>query len=261
MATESESKKFMNIIGVDYLFFDEFYLNAYYASPQLTIDNLKSMGFDHMKRPESYRLSPRHHENYHFHVFQNPQSYGKAYIAKRVAVIRPEDNMMNLGIFDLPKQWANSGVLMRNFDQLMSKVSENNWRSILIESSDQEDFIDHPKTYNMDNNVEVIKIVGSKAVFDANCREENCWFVYNTAALNGWKAYSGSERLEIHKANLGFIGVKLDRGQHFVWMEYQPYPLSAGAMVTLCGWVFAFLYLIYQRQHFLVNRSIKAEFS
>jgi hypothetical protein len=255
MALETQSKKMMNIIGVDYLIFSEYHLNTY-ASPQLILDNFKSMGFVYKKRPESFSFSPRYPEGHHFHVFQNPQSYGKAYIAKVVQVIKPEDNMMNLSIFDLPKRWPNSRALMENFDQLMSKVSENIWRSVLIESSDQADFTDFPETYNMKNDVEIVKIIGSKAVFDVDCQEETCWFVYNAATLNGWKAYSGSEQIPIYNANLGLIGLKLSRGKHLVWMEYQSYPTIAGFIITIFGWTYAFLYRIYQYQFTAVNRFV-----
>ena len=52
---------------------------------------------------------------------------------------------------------------------------------------------------------------------------------------------------EYDKANLGFIGVKLDRGQHFVWMEYQPWLPTIGLLIVLSGWIFTFAQIIFYR--------------
>ena len=114
----------------------------------------------------------------------------------------------------------------------------------MIESSDPDDYSDKPYVYSADSNVNILKILGSKAVFDVDCKEDNCWFIYNSAALKGWKAFSGSQPLPIHKANLGFIGLKLNPGKHFVWLEYRPFSSTLGFMVTFGGWMGVFLFLI-----------------
>ena len=151
---------------------------------------------------------------------------------------------MNLSILELPKVWPTSEVLNKNFDLLMSKVSKNTWRSALIESLDQGDIADSPKIYHEDNEVEIIKIIGSKAVFDVTCREQSCWFVYNAAALDGWKAYAGPQPVSIYKANLGLIGVKLPKGKHLLWLEYDSLPLTIGLNITLLAWVLGLILLL-----------------
>jgi uncharacterized membrane protein YfhO len=61
--------------------------------------------------------------------------------------------------------------------------------------------------------------------------------IYNTAALKGWEAFSGSTPIPIHKSNLGFIGVKLSKGKHFVWMEYRPTIRNASFIIMMVAWI------------------------
>jgi uncharacterized membrane protein YfhO len=125
----------------------------------------------------------------------------------------------------------------------MSSLPKNIWRSIIVESSTQEDYEKPPQVFEGDNSLDIKKIIASKSVFDVACQDEYCWFVYNTTFLNGWNAYSGSKKLAIHKANLGFIGLKLKKGQHFVWLEYAPLSLIVGFLLVLSGWFFVFFKL------------------
>ena len=48
-------------------------------------------------------------------------------------------------------------------------------------------------------------------------------------------ARGGSKEVPIKRANLGFMGIKLNKGQHLVWMEYRPISLFIGLTVTLGG--------------------------
>jgi uncharacterized membrane protein YfhO len=106
--------------------------------------------------------------------------------------------------------------------------------------------LDGPQVYESNNYVNIVKIIGSKAAFEVNCEEDNCWFIYNTAALGGWKAFSGSTRLPIHKANLGFIGVKLNKGKHFVWMEYRPAIRDISFILMAAAWITVLSALIFR---------------
>ena len=234
--SNKNEKKLFNIIGLDYIIFHKYYLNGL-PSPSDTLDSLKSLGFVPIELPESFTFSPRFDKNLKMYVLQNPQSYGKAYIAKWARMIKPEENWMNLDFFHLPRHWPRSEALLNNFEQNIAKIPDGIWRSVIIESSDAKDYSNNPYINEANNSVNIIKIIGSKAVFAVDCREDNCWFVYNTAALKGWKAFSGSNQVPIHKANLGFIGVKLNKGKHFLWMEYKPFSGDIGLFVTLLGWL------------------------
>ena len=165
-------------------------------------------------------------------------------MAKWVKTIKPNDNYFNKNIFELGMTWPVSRELLEHFNQHLSEIPDTQGAT-LIESMDTEDFKINPQEYQSNSSVDIVKIIASKAVFDVDCKEDHCWLVYNSAALNGWKAYSGSERLQIHKANLGFIGIKLDRGQHFVWMEYQPWLPTIGLLIALSGWIFTLAQIIF----------------
>ena len=258
-------KKILNILGVDFLVFRKNYLKSlppsspYFPNPKMRtpsekMKGLLDMGLIPFDFPKSYKIFPRFPDRYGTHVLKNPESYGKAFIAKWVKTIKPDDNHFNKSIFELGMTWPKSRELLEHFNQHLLEIPDNQGAT-LIESMNAEDFQINPREYQSNSSVDIVKIIGSKAVFDVDCKEGHCWLVYNTAALNGWKAFSGSERLQIHKANLGFIGIKLDRGQHFVWMEYQPWLPTIGLFIVLLGWIFTFAQII-TRQLILTDQYI-----
>ena len=81
-------------------------------------------------------------------------------------------------------------------------------------------------------------------MFEVEAKEDNTWFVYNSAALKGWRAFSGSSEVPIRKANLGFMGIKLNKGKHMIWMEYRPVSLFIGFFVTMGGWIMVTFFLL-----------------
>lgn len=247
ITANKNAKKLLNIIGIDHLIFFDSYLKAQ-PSFELTLDALKSMGLVPVTLPESSRFTPRFSASYQVHVFANPQSYGKAYIAQWVKMMRAEENMLNRDFFHLPERWAQSKELLQGFELNLEKIPDDVEQSVIIESPDIGGYSKNPQVYKSNNSVEIVKLIGSKAVFNANCAEENCWLVYNTAVLKGWEAFSESERLPIHKANMGFIGVKLNKGKRFVWMEYRPFSLPLSFMIMLSGWLFVLFLRLFDPQ-------------
>ena len=239
-------RKLLNIYGVDFVSFTRSYLSEKmgpFMNPQV-FEDLHSQGFVEFEFPPSYRASIKFGKQYQSRVFTNPQSYGRAYIARWVKVIHPKDNLANEGILSLGRSWPRSSkVLTKNFDKHMSSVPGDIWRSIIVESSELKDQQEVPRVFEGDNRVDIKKLIAAKAVFDVDCQDEQCWFVYNTTVLNGWKAYSGSKELLVHKANLGFIGLKLEKGKQLVWLEYAPFSLVIGLLVTLTGWIFVFWFM------------------
>jgi hypothetical protein len=239
---DSEIRKLLNIYGVDFVSFSQHYLSQKMNPDENSqvLEDLRSQGFIEFEFPKSYRSHVKFGKQAKWNVFTNPQSYGRAYVARWVKFVRPEDNLANEGILSLGITWPGSKKLTKNFETHMSSVPENIWRSIIIEPFDLKDMQEVPQVFEGDSRVDIKKIIASKAVFDVDCQDENCWFVYNTTVLNGWKAYSGSEQLSINKANLGFVGLKLKKGKQLVWLEYAPPSLAIGLLVTLLGWFFIF---------------------
>ena len=238
------SEKILNLIGVDYVLYHKHYVDTFPQDYQDRIfAALEQKGFIKVEFPESYRFSvvgSGAPEFVKMVAYKNTRSFGKAYVAKWVDFIRPDENKLNLSIFDISHPWATSTELMENFGQNLSKIPDNIWRSAIIETLDKESLKASPEISQENSEIEVLKIIASKAVFDVDCKEETCWLVYNTAALKGWEAYDGAKQLSVHQANLGFIGVNLDKGRHFVWMEYNPGAPVAGLLVTCMGWIFVF---------------------
>jgi len=234
-------KKLFNIYGFDYLIFQK---NAIDNSPnKLKIQGrLIDMGFEPWKTPKNYRFAPRYSNNYNLTVFHNPQSYGKAYIANWVRTIKPSENLARRSVWELPKAWPQSQELVDNFDHWIAEIPDNIQGAAVIEVANPKRFNNEPiQAGPQKSSVDIVKIIASKAVFDVDCLEENCWFVYNSTALKGWEAYSGSEKLPIHKANLGFLSVPLEKGRQLVWFEYRPYSSAIGFIITCGGWIFVFL--------------------
>ncbi|SVE49628.1 uncharacterized protein METZ01_LOCUS502482, partial [marine metagenome] len=155
--------------------------------------------------------------------------------------IKPEKYLVRKSIVDLTKFWPRSPVLIENFKNLISLIPHDIWRAALIETEDLNELNTLPQKIDTINKVDIVKIIGSKASFNVDCEEPSCWFIYNTAALRGWRAYSGLKSLPIKKANLGFIGLKLNHGKHFLWMEYQSLAPIIGLVLTTFGWIFVFL--------------------
>ena len=225
------TRKLMNIIGMDYVIYRE---EGY---PNLE-GKLKEVGFVPSKiQADSVRVK----------IFHNPYSYGRAYIAPWVQTIKPEENIANrLNIYtsmhptgvDLMNSWPWAFPLQKDFMDFISKIPGDIKQATLIETPESEEYSPTPVIHSSASQINSLKILGTKAVFEVDAQEDDTWLVYNTAALEGWKAFSDQKELPIRKANLGFIGVKLTKGEHLVWMEYRPFSFFAGLVITLIGWVF-----------------------
>ena len=237
--------KILNILGIDFLSLSKNWLSSL-SSPEDKLEALNLMGLVPYELPSSYKYP----DNHGVYVFKNSASYGKAFIAKWTKVINSNENDFNKSIFDLKLSWPKSPQLLDHFEQHLSTIP-NIKGATLIESKNPIDFKLNPKKYLANDKVTIKKIIGSKAIFEVDCKGESCWMVYNTAALNGWKAYSGHKNLEIHKANLGFIAVKLNQGNHLVWMEYESIYSSIGLFISLIGWIIVLSLFI---QNLYVNK-------
>ena len=162
-----------------------------------------------------------------------------------VKVIKPEEDFKNrYGSLNTKSEWAWDLSLQKNFLDLMASIPTDYSRATLIESSDPDEYSPEPTIHSNESQVDIVKILATKAMFEIDAKEDNTWFVYNSAALKGWRAFSGSKEVPIRKANLGFMGIKLNKGQHLVWMEYRPVSLFIGLTVTLGGWIMVTIYLL-----------------
>lgn len=212
-------RQLLNILGVDYLI----YLEQHY--PDLE-DKLINNGFVQVPVSGSFDQPVK--------IYRNLNSYGVAYIAYWSKRMSPSSNLLNG--YKHYNKWMYSKELHDNVRKNLSLIPENVQRAALIEdpslSGDEQ-----PTINNGDNTVDIVKIIGSKAAFRVRCQDEPCWFVYNIAYQKGWTVHDYSKSLPIYKANIGFIGVQLNKGDHFVWMEYRPFSYTLGFFITFVGWI------------------------
>jgi hypothetical protein len=223
------NRKLMNIIGLDY------FLYRKEGYPHLE-DKLKVAGFIPTNLAESVRVK----------ILKNPDSYGRAYIADWVKTIKPEEDFKNrYGPLNIKTEWPWDFSLQKNFLNLISSIPTDSYRrATLIESPDPNEYSPEPTIHSKESQVNIVKILATKAMFEVEAKEDNTWFVYNSAALKGWRAFSGSSEVPIRKANLGFMGIKLNKGKHMIWMEYRPVSLFIGFFVTIGGWIMVTFFLL-----------------
>lgn len=67
---------------------------------------------------------------------------------------------------------------------------------------------------------------------------------YSIPYEGGWTAFVDGKETEIIKANIGFMAVALDEGEHTVEFKYMTPGLSAGAIITLISAVMLAVYLV-----------------
>jgi hypothetical protein len=113
-----DGKKILNILGIDFLVFPKYHLthllpkSVYFPNPKTTfsgkVKGLLSMGLIPFDLPKSYKIAPRFPDRYGILVFKNPESYGKAFMAKWVKTTKPNDNYFNKNIFELGMVWPGS---------------------------------------------------------------------------------------------------------------------------------------------------------
>lgn len=51
----------------------------------------------------------------------------------------------------------------------------------------------------------------------------------------GWKAYVDGKETEVHQANVGYMGIMLDKGTHSIEMKYETPWLRVGFYCSLAG--------------------------
>lgn len=53
----------------------------------------------------------------------------------------------------------------------------------------------------------------------------------------GWEAYIDGEKTDIYKANLGFVAISIEKGEHSVEFKYTTPGIFAGGILTVVGWL------------------------
>ena len=63
------------------------------------------------------------------------------------------------------------------------------------------------------------------------------WFYINDVWYPGWKAWVNGEETQVYRANGTFRAVRVPRGQHTVFMQYESSYLSLGIWIAVVMWV------------------------
>lgn len=175
-----------------------------------------------------------------FQSFFNTQSYGMAYIANNIsyenpATIIPYENVIkkHLSNHKQIEQFKNA-----TYELYQKLLNLKNKGDIILESTS---FINdsHTSTKKMNGTVEIKGVIGERALFEANCFNKNCVFVYNTAKALGWHAYVNDKPSIIQRVNFAFMGVFIPQGKTLIWFIYQPfyqfllYLISLGTLIWI----------------------------
>jgi hypothetical protein len=61
------------------------------------------------------------------------------------------------------------------------------------------------------------------------------WVVVTNSAWKGWRAYLDGRRIELHRANVAFLGVHVPKGKHEVHLVYWPESFVVGGWISLAA--------------------------
>ena len=64
---------------------------------------------------------------------------------------------------------------------------------------------------------------------------EDKFLVFSIPNVSGWTIYVDGEVVEPQGANIGFMGINLEEGEHTVEVKYQPRMILPGVVITLCA--------------------------
>ena len=83
-----------------------------------------------------------------------------------------------------------------------------------------------------------------KNMVSGDITAEDGWLFLSIPYSSEWKAYVDGEEAPIIKANVGFMAVRLDAGEHHVELVYRPLSFTIGVICTIVGFM-AILCLFY----------------
>lgn len=111
-------------------------------------------------------------------------------------------------------------------------------------------YTDHLKENSLEN-VEVL----TNCVRGTISLEERKLLVFSVPYQNGWTAYVDGQETEIQKANLMYMGIWLEPGEHTIELRYRMPGMRIGVCVSVIAFaVFLFLLLAARRR----RRACKA---
>lgn len=86
--------------------------------------------------------------------------------------------------------------------------------------------------------------------------EEDKYLTFTIPNVMGWKLYVDGDAVEIQSANIGFMGVPLEKGTHTIELKYQPKTIVPGIIIT-CAAIFVYISMVIVDHHMRKNRIQK----
>ena len=221
------SRKILNISGIGVYVFNE---REFYDLAEKDKEDIEQIDYSMPSK-----VKPP------FVVVKDKRSYGMAYLANRITLVGAHTH--NLYNFSPPFSKQNPLV----FEAYRQEVDK--CRGFLNKLRDKHDIIIErddnafkPKATGDEalpskNKMEIINILGNKAVFAVDCMHAPCVLVLNYAAINGWKAFCDGKPVRINKANFAFMAVDVPCGKHLIWFEHRRPSVVWGSIITLLGYL------------------------
>lgn len=153
-------------------------------------------------------------------TFINHQSYGLAYIANKIHYVQPEfvkkhEKTINEYFHKIKYRKAKKFMTSSNalYQELMKLENKHD---IILETNNAGNHISKGR-------VNIINIIGERALFKAECLSESCTLVFNIATASGWHALVNGHDSKINRANFAFMSTAIPHGNSYIWFIYQPW--------------------------------------
>ena len=79
-------------------------------------------------------------------------------------------------------------------------------------------------------------------------RDDEGWLYFRVPYGEGWTAYIDGKKVDLKKANLGFMAIDVPSGNHSVLIEYETPHLREGALISCAGVVLALAVFCWHRR-------------
>ncbi len=128
-------------------------------------------------------------------------------------------------------QWKKSNSLGFTYSDIQSERSTPNWMSQLIVPEKWENLnLNQTRRQQLQ-----ITEQGMNSLKGTIKTEEESILFLSVPYNQGWKIFDNGKEVEYEKVQLGFIGVLLEEGDHYIEMYYTPQGFKSGAILTVCG--------------------------
>lgn len=91
--------------------------------------------------------------------------------------------------------------------------------------------------------------------------KEDGMILFTVPYSKGWTAYVDGERQKIYKADVGFLAVKVNKGEHMVALKYDTLGLFPGGILFIIGLLFLAMIVIRKKHNQLDENLIEKQSS